>query len=100
MTVALQFSRLGAIVFRNKFIKGYAHSLCQVMGRIRLKVRELVDEKGWTLKEVSDRTGIPYATVKKYAQAASLATVDYTALQKLARLFDVSIEDLVDVLEE
>jgi transcriptional regulator with XRE-family HTH domain len=70
------------------------------MGRIRLKVRELVDEKGWTLKEVSDRTGIPYATVKKYAQATSLATVDYTALQKLARLFDVSIEDLVDVLEE
>ena len=51
------------------------------MGLIRLRVRELAQEKGWTLKEVSDRTGIPYSTVKKYAQAPKMATVDYTALQ-------------------
>jgi putative transcriptional regulator len=70
------------------------------MGRIRLKVREYADEKGWTLKKVSGRTGIPYATVKKYAQVPSLATVDYTALQKLAQVFDVMIEDLVEVIEE
>jgi hypothetical protein len=38
--------------------------------------------------------------VKNYAQAPSLATVDYTALQKLARVFDVMIDDLVEVLEE
>ncbi|MGB7894645.1 MAG: helix-turn-helix transcriptional regulator, partial [Microcoleus sp.] len=42
------------------------------MGLIRLRVRELAEEKGWTLKEVSDRTGIPYSTVKKYAQAPKL----------------------------
>lgn len=70
------------------------------MGLIRLKVRELADEKGWTLKEVSQRSEIPYSTVKKYAQAPKLTTVDYTALQKLARIFDVMIEDLVEVLEE
>jgi putative transcriptional regulator len=69
------------------------------MGRIRLKVRELADERGWTLKEVSERSTVPYATVKNYAQAV-LATVDYTALQKLARTFDVTIEDLVEVIEE
>jgi putative transcriptional regulator len=69
------------------------------MGRIRLKVKELADQKGWTLKEVSDRSEIPYATVKKYAQA-TMATIDYTALQKLARIFDVTIEDLVEVIEE
>lgn len=69
------------------------------MGRIRLRVRELADQKGLTLKEVSARSEIPYATVKNYAQAV-LATVDYTALQKLARVFDVAIEDLVQVIEE
>ncbi|MEG4274337.1 MULTISPECIES: helix-turn-helix transcriptional regulator [unclassified Microcoleus] len=69
------------------------------MGLIRLRVRELAEEKGWTLKEVSDRTGIPYSTVKKYAQAPKMATVDYTALQKLAAVFDLMIEDLVEVLE-
>jgi transcriptional regulator with XRE-family HTH domain len=70
------------------------------MGRIRLKVREFTHFNGWTLREVSNRTGIPYATIKKYAQANSLATVDYTALQKLAQTFDVLIEELVEVLEE
>lgn len=70
------------------------------MGLIRLRVRELASEKGWTLKEVSERTGIPYSTVKNYAQSPSLATVDYTALLKLARVFDVMIDDLVEVLEE
>lgn len=69
------------------------------MGRIRLRVKELADQKGWTLKEVSNRSEIPYATIKNYAQAI-LATVDYTALQKLARIFDVTIEDLVEVVEE
>ena len=69
------------------------------MGQIRLRVREMALEKGWTLKEVSERTGIPYSTVKKYAQAPKLATVDYTALQKLAAVFDVMVEDLVEVLE-
>ncbi len=70
------------------------------MGLIRLRVRELAAEKSWTLKDVSERSGIPYSTVKNYAQAPSLATVDYTALQKLARVFDVMIDDLVEVLEE
>ena len=70
------------------------------MGRIRLKVREFATDKGWTMREVSDRSGIPYSTVKKYAQASSLASVDGTALIRLARVFDVSIEDLIEVVEE
>ena len=70
------------------------------MGRIRLKIRELASEKGWTLKDVSERSNIAYSTVTNYASSPSLATVDYTALQKLARVFDVAIEDLVEVLEE
>ena len=70
------------------------------MGLIRLRVRELAAEKGWTLREVSTRTGIPYSTVKNYAQSPSLATVDYTALQKLARVCDVIMDDLGGVLEE
>lgn len=70
------------------------------MGKIRLRVRELAAEKNWTLKEVSERSGIPYGTVRSYAHSPSLATVDYTALIKLGRVFDVEIDDLVEVLEE
>ncbi|MEG4943278.1 helix-turn-helix transcriptional regulator [Microcoleus sp. F4-D5] len=70
------------------------------MGLIRLRVQELAQEKGWTLKEISERSGIPDSTVRSYAHSPKLATVDYTALNKLARVFDIAIEDLIEILEE
>jgi len=70
------------------------------MGLIRLRVREFADQRGWTLKEVSNRSGIPYTTIATYAKSQGMATVDYTALHKMARLFDVSVEDLVEIVEE
>ena len=69
------------------------------MGRIRLRVREFAQEKGWNLTEVSKRTGIPYTTIVTYANSPGMATVDYTALDKMARAFDIAIEDLVEILE-
>lgn len=70
------------------------------MGLVRLRIRELAAEKGWTLKEVSVRSGIPYTTVTTYARSPGMATLDVTALQKLARTFDVMMEDLIEVVEE
>ncbi|WP_236503391.1 helix-turn-helix domain-containing protein [Tychonema sp. BBK16] len=70
------------------------------MGRIRLRVREFAQEKGWNLTEVSKRTGIPYTTIITYANSPGMATVDYTALDKMARAFDIPIEDLVEILEQ
>lgn len=70
------------------------------MGLVRLRIREFADENGWTLKEVSERTGIAYTTLKNYAKSPGLATVDVTSLQKLARAFDVLIEDLFEVVKE
>ncbi|MEA5595243.1 helix-turn-helix transcriptional regulator [Rivularia sp. UHCC 0363] len=70
------------------------------MGIIRLKVRELAAEKGWTIKEVSDRSGVVYSTLRIYAGSPGMTMVDFTAIQKLARAFDVMIEELVEVIEE
>jgi transcriptional regulator with XRE-family HTH domain len=70
------------------------------MGIIRLRVREFADQRGWTLKEVSTRSGVPYTTVTTYAKSLGMSTVDYTALQKLARTFDILVEDLVEILED
>ena len=70
------------------------------MGLVRLKVRELASEKGWTLKEVSERSGVVYSTLRTYARSPGLATVDVTALHKLARTFDLSIEDLYEIVQE
>ena len=52
------------------------------MGIIRLKVRELAAEKGWTIKEVSDRSGVVYSTLKTYARSPGMTTIDFTAIQK------------------
>lgn len=70
------------------------------MGLVRLRIRESADENGWTLKEVSERTGIAYTTLKNYAKSPGLATVDVTSLHKLARTFDVLIEDLYEVVQD
>ena len=70
------------------------------MGLVRLRVQEFADKQGWTIKEVSDRSGVPYGTVKTYMRFPHRATVDLTALCKLARTFDVLMEDLFEVVKE
>ncbi|QLE59222.1 helix-turn-helix domain-containing protein [Nostoc sp. TCL26-01] len=70
------------------------------MGHVRLRIRELAQQKGWTLKEVADRSGVNYNTVKSYVQRDVLNTVDLSAVYKIARTFEVPIEDLIEVVEE
>ncbi|MEH2060250.1 MAG: helix-turn-helix transcriptional regulator [Nostoc sp.] len=70
------------------------------MGLVRLKIRELAKAKGWTIKEVADRAGVNYNTVKSYARHPGMSMVDLTAVQKIACAFEVTIEELMDVVEE
>lgn len=70
------------------------------MGYVRLRIRGLADAKGWTLKEVADRSGVNYNTVKSYVQRGELNTVDLSAVYKIARVFEISIEDLMEISEE
>ena len=70
------------------------------MGLIKLRIREFAQQKGWTLREVSIRSGVNYSTLKTYARSSGIATVDGTALIKLAKVFEVTIEDLIEVVEE
>lgn len=70
------------------------------MGLVRLRIREFAAKEGWTLKEVSERSGVPYGTIKTYALSNGMAMADVSALYKLARTFDILIEDLVEVVKE
>lgn len=69
------------------------------MGLVRLRIREIAERKGWTLKEVADQAGVNYNTVKSYVQRGELKTVDLSTVYKIARAFEVSIDDLVEVVE-
>ncbi|WP_315789181.1 helix-turn-helix transcriptional regulator [Fischerella sp. JS2] len=66
----------------------------------RLRIKELAAERGWTLKEVSERSELPYSTVATYANSPGMAMVNLISVLKLARVFGVSIEDLMEVVEE
>ncbi len=70
------------------------------MGLIRLRIREFADQRGWTLKDVAERAGLNYSTVKNYVQRDAMTMTDYTAIRRLAHAFEVTIEELVEVLEE
>ncbi len=50
--------------------------------------------------DIHDRSGVVYSTLRTYARSPGLETVDFTSIQKLARTFDVMIEDLVEVVQE
>jgi transcriptional regulator with XRE-family HTH domain len=67
---------------------------------VRLRIKEFAARENWTLTEVAERSGVPYSTIKTYARSPGMAMVDIGALLKLARIFDVSIEDLFEVVEK
>jgi len=67
---------------------------------VRLRIKEFAAREGWTLKELSERSGVSYSTIKTYAVSPGMMMADISALRKLARTFDVLIEDLFEVVEE
>lgn len=71
------------------------------MGRVRLRIRELAEQRGWSLQEVAEQAGVNYNTVKSYARRDDgMNTVDLAAVHKIARVFEVTIEELIEVIEE
>ncbi|MGI0492218.1 helix-turn-helix domain-containing protein [Alkalinema pantanalense CENA528] len=66
----------------------------------KLRIKELAAKRGWTLKEVSELAGLPYSTVATYANSSGMVMVNLISLRKLAQVFEVSIEDLMEVLED
>ncbi len=69
-------------------------------GLVRLKIKEFAAKEGWTLKQVADKSGIAYGTIKTYAVSPGMAMADINALRKLAKTFDILIEDLLEVVKE
>ncbi|MEQ8958243.1 MAG: helix-turn-helix transcriptional regulator [Coleofasciculus sp. C2-GNP5-27] len=68
--------------------------------RVRLRIRELAARENWTLLDVAEQSGVPYSTIKTYARSPGMTMVDIGALLKLARTFDVLIEDLFEIVKE
>lgn len=59
------------------------------------RIRELVIKSGKNLKEISEKTGIPYPTLSGYNQGIRVPKIDKA--QKLADYFGVSVSYLMGI---
>lgn len=66
----------------------------------RLRIKELAADRGLSLKEIAERSELPYSTVATYANSTGMTMVNLLSVQKIARVFGVSIEALIEVVKE
>ncbi len=66
----------------------------------RLRIKEFAAERGLTLKELAERAELPYSTIATYANSSGMVMVNLLSVIKIARVFGVAIEDLVEILED
>ena len=59
------------------------------------KIRQCIDESGFTVKQVSEKLNLHIMSVYKWTYGAGLPTIDN--LVNLADILDVKIEDLLVV---
>jgi hypothetical protein len=89
----------GAIAFEHFTLKGDISPVSRT-NLFRVRIRELAKEQNLKLKEVADRSGVNYNTVKSYARTEVMSMADIVALIKIARSFGVTVEELVVIIEE
>ncbi|MDZ7970468.1 MAG: XRE family transcriptional regulator [Nostoc sp. DedSLP03] len=56
--------------------------------------------KVWSFKEASDHCEVICGRVTSYAPRHKTTTVDFPAISKLALIFNMTIENLVEILEK
>jgi len=80
---------------------------------IKLRVRELAEEKGVSLAQFQRETGLPPATARRLFYSDSrgahrlpgtpprtpLESIDFRNLEILARYFEVQLGDLLEILD-
>ena len=64
---------------------------------MRIKLKELMDARGWTARAVADATGLNLATIYRLREQR-VGRIDERSLIRLARVFEVnSLDELVEV---
>lgn len=70
------------------------------MGLFKLRIRELAKQKGIGIRALSRQANVPYSTVATYAGSPGMATADIPAVMRIAEVLDVTIEELVEIVDE
>jgi DNA-binding Xre family transcriptional regulator len=63
------------------------------------KVKDYLGEKGWSIVTASEKSGLPVTTIKSIIYGKS-AGQRVSTLEKLAKAFDCSVNDLITDLDD
>ncbi|MEG4953431.1 helix-turn-helix transcriptional regulator [Microcoleus sp. F8-C5] len=67
------------------------------MYRVKVRVKELCEERNWSLNELSRRSGVTYTTVRRYAMQP-MAKIEIDAVSRIKETFGCSWDELLELL--
>lgn len=65
-------------------------------GSVKVKLAELLDERGITRNRLSTQTGIKYAVIDRYYKADNIELVDLDVLAKICFVLECDLSDLLE----
>lgn len=66
------------------------------MYQVKVRVKELCQERNWSLNELSTRSGVTYSTVRRYAMQP-MEKLNMDAICRIKETFGCSWEELLEV---
>lgn len=65
-------------------------------GQIRVKLKEVLDERGITRNRLRTLTGVKYDVIDRYYRSGNIQMVDLDFLAKVCCVLDCSLYDLLE----
>lgn len=69
-------------------------------GKIKIKLSEVMDEKGITRNKMRTLTGVKYEVVDRYYKAENVERVDLDFLAKVCYVLNCTVSDLLEYTNE
>lgn len=67
------------------------------MYRVKIRVKELCEERNWSLNALSLRSGVTYTTVRRYAMQP-MAKIDIDPVSRIKETFGCSWDELLELV--
>lgn len=66
------------------------------MYRVRVRVKELCEERNWSINELSRRSGVTYSTVRRYA-TQPMTKIEIDPISRIKETFGCSWDELLEL---
>lgn len=66
---------------------------------IRVKVPELMNEKGWTVSDLMRKANVAYPTARRLSRGQA-ESISFEVLNSLCKIFDARVQDILEYIPE